>query len=128
MKNSLILIRGLPGSGKSTFAKSLVEGRNLYAHVEADDYFMIDGVYNFQARELPMAHRQCQHITSRLLSFGYSVVVSNTFTQKWEMETYIHMAAEFSAELFIITMNGNFGSIHNVPDEAIARMKNRWED
>jgi predicted kinase len=40
----LFLLRGLPGSGKSTLAKSLGGIR-----IEADQYFMEDGVYNFDA-------------------------------------------------------------------------------
>ena len=41
----LILLRGLPGSGKLTFAKLICN-----QHVEADMYFMQDGEYKFDAR------------------------------------------------------------------------------
>ena len=50
----LILLRGLPGSGKSTFAKSLGG-----IHIEADQYFMQDGEYKFDASQLKHAHNYC---------------------------------------------------------------------
>jgi len=51
----LILLRGLPGSGKSTFA-NLLGG----IHVEADQYFIQDGEYKFDASKLKQAHNWCK--------------------------------------------------------------------
>ena len=39
---TLYIVRGVPGSGKSTFAKTLGG-----THFETDNYFMIDGEYKF---------------------------------------------------------------------------------
>ncbi len=117
----LVLVRGLPGSGKSTFAKSL-EG---FVHLETDMWFMDGfGNYRFDPRRLREYHLDCQFETRRRLVLGQKVVVSNTFTQRWEMEPYYKMGY-FTHE---ITMTGNFGNIHGVPQEAIDRMRDRWED
>ena len=43
MKN-LYIVRGLPGSGKSTFARSIAKPYQIF---EADQYFMKKGKYNF---------------------------------------------------------------------------------
>ncbi len=45
-KTNLILIRGLPGSGKTTFAKELASTFGV-KHYEADMFFEVDGVYKF---------------------------------------------------------------------------------
>lgn len=123
MKHELVLIRGLPGSGKSTLAKSL----SGYVHFEADMYFMDDDEYKFDPALIAEAHRWCQRAT-RLALKTTSVVVSNTFTQKWEMQPYFDMAAELGVPVRVIEATGNFKNIHGVPDAAIERMRARWEE
>ena len=64
----LILIRGLPGSGKSTMAR--VKYPN-HIHLEADMYFEDDkGNYNFDPKKLKEAHKWCLETTRSLLSIG----------------------------------------------------------
>ena len=50
----LYIVRGLPGSGKSTFAEALVGSDFLVC--EADKYFMVDGEYKFDGSKLKDAH------------------------------------------------------------------------
>lgn len=119
----LILIRGLPGSGKSTLAEKFTD----YRHFEADQYFMHEGKYRFNRDLLNQAHAWCQRLTRDALSEGDDVVVSNTFTQKWELEPYLQIASEFSITPTILEAKGNFQNIHGVPDEIIEKMKARWE-
>jgi uridine kinase len=47
MKPTLYLIRGVPGSGKSTFAQSLLDKFVVQRMYEADQYFVQNGEYQF---------------------------------------------------------------------------------
>lgn len=124
----IILVRGLPGSGKSTIARALYLSDANMRHLEADMYHMKDGYYVFDASKIKEAHKWCQDSTEEALMEGDSVVVSNTFTQLWEMQPYIDMAKEYGASLQVIECKADFGSVHNVPTDAIERMRDRWDD
>lgn len=117
----LILVRGLPGSGKSTIAKQL-DG----IHLEADQYFMIDGEYQFDVYKLRQAHEWCQSETRLHLRRGFDVVVSNTFTTIKELRPYFEIAQEFGIVPNVIVAQGDFGSVHAVPEETLARMRARF--
>lgn len=121
----LVLIRGLPGSGKSTLAKAF-HGHN---HYEADMFFVNEnGRYFFNPEKIKEAHSWCQLMTKAALKDGKDVVVSNTFTQHWELKPYLDIAKEANAKVAIIVAKGNFKSVHNVPNAVIASMQQRWED
>lgn len=121
----LHLIRGLPGSGKSTRAQDFVA--QGYVLCEADQYFMKDGVYCFRAFFLKQAHTQCQDNADWALAQRRNVVVANTFTQRWELEPYYVIAAQHGATVTQETMTGAWPNIHGVSVEAIERMRARWE-
>ena len=58
---SLILIRGIPGSGKSTFAKSIMKKadgvkREIF---DADQFFMKSGKYDWNPSKIADAHKDC---------------------------------------------------------------------
>lgn len=119
----LYLIRGLPGSGKSTKAKSFHA-----LHLEADMYHVRNGKYDFNPSKVKAGHEWCQAMTNNALGAGIDVVVSNTFTQKWEMAPYLEMGKSHGAEVEIIVMRGAYGSVHSVPAETIKKMAERWEE
>ena len=121
----LYIIRGIPGSGKSTFAKKLLQEGKVQQHLEADE-FMTDanGDYKFDPSILQKCHQQCQMWTQYYLNLGQSVAVANTFTRKWEILVYTKMGAEYE----VIEMDGEYKNIHGVPDHIIKQMKNRWEE
>lgn len=120
----LVLIRGLPGSGKTTLAQRLLEPLDA-VHLEADMFWGPD--YAFDLSRLREAHEWCLDETARHLSEGTSVVVSNTFTRLWEMQTYVALAVYLSARLTVIHCEGRHGSVHGVPPEVVERMAARWE-
>ncbi|MBT5638020.1 MAG: ATP-binding protein [Candidatus Peribacter sp.] len=129
----LTLVRGLPGAGKSTFAGSEA--------IEADWWFCQGvssyklGEYEFDPSELKNAHAWCQQRTREQLESGLDATVANTFTQRWEMQSYIDMAKELGAELVVHDVYDGEQTdevlaernVHGVPLEAIQRMRARYE-
>ncbi len=125
----LFLVRGLPGSGKSTLAKILANGAGS-AHYEADMYFMQNGVYKFDASRIKNAHEWCQSMVCMDMFKGLSrIVVSNTFTQEWEMQAYFDLAKEHGYQVFCIVVENRHGGVneHGVPDETLDKMQDRFE-
>ena len=126
----LILLRGVPGCGKSTLAKLLV-GDKDYCHKEADMYF-IDGKgnYNFDPSKIKDAHAWCKEETEFVMKYEHSpVVVSNTFTQEWEMESYYELAKTWGYTVFSIIVENRHGGVneHGVPADKIKQMIDRFE-
>ncbi len=125
MEKILYIVRGIPGSGKSTFAKQLTA--NVF---EADHYFYDnDGNYKFIASEIKDAHKECQdNVRIAMESSIPKIAVSNTSTQEWEMESYFELAKEFGYTVFTIIVENRHGgtNVHNVPEDKIEQMKNRF--
>ena len=123
----LIIIRGLPGSGKSTEAKKYLENSQHIVNIEADMFFTKEtGAYIFNPSQLQYAHRWCLDTAKIFLRQEKTVVVSNTFTTFSEIKDYVTFAVTAKIPISIITMTNKFGSIHNVPDYAMERMSNRF--
>ena len=125
--SKLLLIRGLPGSGKSTIAKDYVlQG---YQNYEADMYHIgLNGEYNWNPANLKKAHKWCKDQTEKELASGNNVVVSNTFTTQKEIQPYRELATKYDAKLEIIVATGDYDNVHNVPLQTVQKMRNRWED
>ena len=124
--NTLVLLRGLPGSGKSTTAK-LFHGA---PHFEADMYFVRDGEYKFDVTKLKEAHEWCRSsIGGLMINEEPKLVVSNTFTQEWEMEAYYKLAETHGYRVYSLIVENRHGGIneHGVPDDKVEIMKERFE-
>ena len=133
----LYLLRGLPGSGKSTLAFTMAEQLGA-SHFETDKYFTdIHGNYNFDGSKLKDAHQWCQsqvelamiqnHITYGLDSSD--IVVSNTFTQEWEIKHYYDLSNQYGYRVFSIIVENRHGGVnqHGVTEEKLQQMNNRFE-
>jgi predicted kinase len=136
MNKILYIVRGLPGSGKSTFAKSIVGDDFLVC--EADKYFVDEstGEYKFDSTKLKEAHKYCQDLVEKFMvdSMVYGqrypqIAVSNTFTQEWEMETYFELAKKYGYTVFCLVIENRHGgqNVHGVPAEKITQMKKKFQ-
>ena len=131
MGGVLIILRGLPGSGKTSFAKYMFSN-NVF---EADQYFVdSDGNYNFDATKLHAAHTDCQKRVEDLMKisettqYGSEIVVSNTSTTENELKPYYDLAEKYDYKVVSLIVENRHGNknIHNVPDEKLEQMKNRF--
>jgi predicted kinase len=131
---TLYFIRGVPGSGKSSLAESLATMSGAY-WIEADYYFLNeDGEYKFDPTRLKEVHSRCQNfvldVMKDSLEGGWGdIIVSNTFTQEWEMKPYIQMAEEYGYRVVSLIVENRHGnkSVHGVPDEKVQQMRDRFE-
>ena len=108
MTRKLVILRGVSGSGKSTRAKEIKKeaaAKHEVCYVcSADDYFMRDGKYEFDAKLLSQAHAWCKGKAEAVMYLAAAdvVVVDNTNTQHWEYKPYIEMAQEHGYEVEVI--------------------------
>ena len=157
MKNTCYILRGLPGTGKSTLAE-LIKGANAgydyYVEIfSTDDLFINEeGVYEFDPSMLRQHHqenlRRATEYFARVVDVqkeyppeGYELrakgiaIIDNTNVQHWEYEPYVAAAKEAGWDVQIITLDWNEHDIplyakrnkHGVPEEAIRRMADKWE-
>ena len=130
MKKILYLLRGVPGSGKSTVAQNIGG-----THFETDKYFMVDGEYKFDPTKLKQYHQMCQDevnlamIQNHTAHFNDVIVVSNTFTQEWEMKPYFDLAKTYGYQVFSLIVENRHGgtNTHNVPQDKLDMMRDRFE-
>ncbi len=134
MSGILFLVRGLPGSGKSSFATHIW---NEYAVCEADKFFYDkEGNYNFDPTKLKEAHDWCKNeVETRMIDhqnngqYYPEIAVSNTFTQEWEMKDYYDLAEKYGYKIVSLIVENRHGgkNVHGVPDDKLEIMKNRFE-
>jgi predicted kinase len=125
MNRDLILVRGVSGAGKDTFAELI--GGPIFS---ADNYFMKNGNYEFDVTKLGQAHNQCQRKTQDAMETGLSkICVANTFTTQREMKEYFQLAKQFGYRVFTVIVENRHGgqNVHNVPEQVLTKQKGRFD-
>ena len=133
MKN-LILLRGVPGAGKTTTSTLFLGCASCddTITVAADDYMVDeDGNYEYDFNKLKECHKLCQDEVRNSLQTNSIVVVHNTFCADWEMDAYYKIAEEVGdCRVYSMIVENRHGSksIHDVPDDKIEMMKTKLMD
>ena len=121
----LVVIRGLPGSGKTTLATTKYE---TYKHYEHDMWFEKEyGYMKFSFDDLPKAQEWCQSRVRKSLEEGHNTVVANVFSNIKSMRPYLDMCLLLNLPFKVVETTGNFKSLHPVSKEAMASMRRNWQ-
>ncbi|XP_049820899.1 NEDD4-binding protein 2 [Aethina tumida] len=139
----LVLLRGLPGSGKSYLSKQILQntiGGTSHSHfhiLSTDDFFYKNGQYIYDPHKLSEAHGWNHSRAFQAVSKGISpVIIDNTNTQMWEMKPYATMAVDFGYIIHILEPNNHWcfndkelakRNTHGVPKQKIRDMIDRFD-
>lgn len=131
----LFLLSGVPGSGKSTLAQKLISGsgqgniRKINEWCEADDWWYIygHGKYAFNPKLLGTAHKWCQNKARSAMMKNENLIVSNTNLTVKDRGFYFDCAEECGYKVVFIHLDGGFKNIHDVPEETVGRMKEKYQ-
>lgn len=105
---SLIIIRGAPGAGKTTYG-----AKHYPDHVQlAADDFIIGG---WTPKKANPAHKKCFSTFKDDIKNGKNVVIHNTFINNCDVNKYTSEVTDFK----IIRLYTQFKSIHNVPEDVV---------
>lgn len=127
----VIIMRGLPGSGKSTWTTQYYSSGRT---VSADHYHMKEGRYEFKQENIGLAHIQCLKQYLEVLNQKTPlIVVDNTNLAAWEIAPYYRLAEVFGYEVEIVWLRCYVEkcvarNIHNVPRERIGWMADILEN
>jgi predicted kinase len=143
---NLYILRGLPGSGKSTYAKKMWRGLTpaRYAppgwspvSVSGDHFFTtLEGVYTYDSSKQGEAHAHAlTYLIEALEGAAPVVVVDNTHSRLWEFRAALRLGQAFGYRSTVISLFDAglsdrdlwYANIHGVPEEVIERMRERWE-
>ena len=131
MLKRLILLRGLPGSGKTTLADFLQEEILDCESFSADDFWIdpITGEYLFDINRLGAAHDFCKNNVEKAMQKETEVIlVHNTNTVEKEMDWYFNAALMYGYDVVSLIVENRHGcsNVHNVPEATLEKMKARF--
>jgi predicted DNA-binding transcriptional regulator YafY/predicted kinase len=142
MKKTVIINRGIPASGKSTFAKNIVKTivDNGFSAIRCstDDFFMVDGEYRFDQSKLRRYHTlNQQNFENALKDDMYLVICDNTNIEPWEANVYYQLAKKYNYEVILmdfesrdldlhLQVQSNDDYNHNIPQEVLEDMYQRY--
>ena len=124
---AIYILRGLPGSGKSTWIKNY-EAENYQESgkvCSADHFHMVNGIYQYNPLKAGEAHLKClEKYLSALQTGQYPIFVDNTNTQSFEIAPYWQLACVFGIQVKIIRLHVDFETAcrrnaHKVPPARI---------
>jgi len=132
----LVIMRGLPGAGKSTLIHRALADSGLDVDIaSADLYFARGGTYAFDRAKLAQAHEYSQACAEIALRESRKVIVDNTNIKARDVNVYVDLAKKYGASVCVfeipipktISEALELKNNHSVGPEVIERMYNDFE-
>ncbi len=133
LTKTVVILRGIPGSGKTDLAKRLRDGHSYGVEcvviVSADDFFMVNGQYIFDGMKVLDAAADC--FVRFVNAFGRPdtdlIIVDNTNIRFFEVNPYLLLARGRGWKTRVVRLQCNpkvaaTRTTHGVPPEVIAQM------
>ena len=129
MSKDLIIIRGVPGSGKSTVAEIMKGNSGIIC--TTDDFYMVNGEYKFDPTKIAENHQKNWELADNSMKIGISpVIIANTNTTPKEWKKYEESAKKYGYRVHHIIVENRHGgkNEHGVPEPAIKSMRNKLKN
>ncbi|XP_061101924.1 NEDD4-binding protein 2 isoform X2 [Conger conger] len=133
----LVLLRGAPGAGKSTMARSLLIQNPGGVVLCSDEFFIQDGHYRYNPALLGEAHEWNHCRAKEAFEKNMSpIIIDNTNMQCWEMKPYVALAKKHNYKVMFREPDTWWKfkprelerrTKHGVSKEKIRRMLERYE-
>jgi predicted kinase len=138
----LIVLRSLPGAGKSTLAqkiKTQLEAKGSEVIICSSDHYFICPAckeYTFVKDRLGAAHFACQKKCAEAMDENVDVIIiDNTCVSAKECRVYVELALFHGYDVEFLEPETSWAfdldelekrNVHKVPREALERMLGRW--
>ncbi len=124
-KPRLLIVRGLPGAGKSTYVKDKYPG--LFV-LETDCFNCVSGQYYWNVDRSKEAIRIIESISTEIMSSKNTpdFAITGVFARSISLLGHIARAEEYGYEVYIKTLTSQYPNIHNVPKETIQMFKDNF--
>ena len=139
MNNTLYIAVGLPGSGKSTYAKDFIKGKDI-EYLSSDSLRAVYGKGEDDQTVTPIVFGHIKRKVDEFLKDGKNVLVDATSVNRRERSDYINSAKKYGAKVVAVVfkMDRNGLIARNkkrgeeggrvVPDWVIDKMLNKFEE
>lgn len=123
----MVVVRGISGSGKTTFAEYLASQNGVIC--SADDFLINDkGEYDWHWSKLKGAHQACYDKAKGVMEWGLPVIIANTSVRERDVNEYMDLAKEFDYRVFSVIVENRHGGVnsHDVPEESLEKQRNKF--
>lgn len=135
VNKKLIILRGLPGSGKSDIAKKLVGNGIIHS---TDSYLTKNGRYEFDQENIAKYHHYNLMSSIRSMKKGISpIIIDNTNIVALHCLNYVEQGKMYGYEIVIIEPEAPWAfdveelvkrNSHDVPRDTIIDMLQKYEE
>lgn len=109
----MIMVMGLPGTGKTTFANALAE-RLSFEHINSDEVRAdISKMGQYSLEDKRIVYQEMLARTENLIQAGKSVILDATFIREDFRNPFLELAKNSGTQVFLIRISANEGVVED---------------